>query len=105
MVDLAESPAVAPMDTGGDERAGMFAAGAILVALGLGLGVLVNVVAHWMAAPSGTPWGPVRVFPSFGPYAWAALGLGLFTGAIGIGVLLMARASAKGRLVLPGQAY
>lgn len=105
MFDTEEAPAVAPMETGGDERAGMLAAGAILTILGLGFGVGLNLAAHWAANAAGSAWGPVRIFPAFGPYAWAALGVGLFTGAIGIGILLIARRLPRGRLVLPGQPY
>lgn len=105
MVDLSETPAVPPEDHGGDERAGFLVAGGLLIAVGWGLAVVLNVLAHAMAPRGGSAWGPVTVFPTMGPFAWAAFGLGLFTGAIGVGLLLLARSSPKGRFVLPGFAY
>lgn len=105
MVDLQESPAVPPERVGGDERLGLFAAGGILIALGWGLGVVLNLVAHRLASAHGTVWGWIRIYPSLGPFAWATLALGLFAGAMGVGFLLLARGSPRGPLVLPGQPY
>ncbi len=105
MTDLQEEPAVPPFEPEGDERAGYLAAGSVLIFLGWGLAVVVNAVLH-LTAPSGG-WKFLGVYfgPTFGSYAWAALGFGLFTGAFGLAVLLIGRTAPKGRLVLPGYDY
>jgi hypothetical protein len=105
MVDLQETPATPPMDPGGDERAGYQIAGSLLIALGWGVGVVVNVVLHRLAGTEGLALGPLRVTSSFGPFAWAILGFGLFAGAIGFLTLWVARSERKAPLVLPGFPY
>lgn len=105
MVDVHETPAVPPMDTGGDERAGYFIAGGLLILLGWGAGVIANLVVHYAAGSTGRTLGWVRITSTLGSYAWALLGLGLVTGAIGVVLLAIARATPKGRLVLPGYDY
>ncbi len=105
MVDVHETPAVPPMDPGGDERAGYFIAGGLLVVLGWGAGVIANLVAHYAAGSTGMTLGWVRITSTLGSYAWAVLGLGLVTGAIGVVLLAIARATPKGKLVLPGYDY
>ena len=105
VTDLSETPAVPPTDPGGDERVGFFAAGGLLVLLGWGFGVIVNVALHLLAPASGSRFGPLVVFPHLGPYAWAVALFGAFTGAIGVGLIWVARSSPRGPLVLPGFAY
>lgn len=105
MADLQEEPAVPPFDPGGDERAGYLASGVILVLLGWGLGVLLNVVLHLTAPAAGSWTAGVYFGRAFGDYAWAVLGLGLVTGALGVAILGVGRASPRGRLVLPGFEY
>jgi hypothetical protein len=103
--DLQETPATPPEPSGGDERIGYFIAGATMIVLGWGFGVVLNVLLHWAArnAPS-TAFG-VHFSGSFGEYAWAAFGLGLVTGAMGAVLLGVGRATPKGPLVLPGVDY
>ena len=105
MVDLSESPAVPPFEEGGDERWGYWIAGGLLVFLGWGLGVLLNVVLHLTAPSGGDRLLGTYFGPTMGPYAWAVLGLGLFSGAVGVVLLLLGRSSPRGPLVLPGYAY
>ncbi|MGA8303918.1 MAG: hypothetical protein WA691_01685 [Thermoplasmata archaeon] len=105
MTDLQETPAVPPMDSGGDERAGYFLAGGMMIFLGWGLGVLVNLGLHWVAPGGGLTVAGIYFGHVIGTYAWAAFGFGLMTGAIGVGLLFVGQATPKGRLVLPGTDY
>jgi len=105
VVDIHETPAVPPMDPGGDERLGYYLAGGLLIVLGWGLGVAVNLGLHWLAGSQGITLGWVRIGSALGPYAWAVFAFGIFTGAIGAVLLVLARSSPKAPLVLPGYNY
>jgi hypothetical protein len=105
VVDVQETPAVPPMDPGGDPRAGYFAAGGLLLFLGWGLGVVVNLALHAAAGGGGMTVGWIRITSTLGAYAWAVFGFGLVTGAIGVVLLALGRASPKGPFVLPGYDY
>jgi hypothetical protein len=105
VVDLSESPATPPFDSGGDERLGYFVAGGTLIALGWFLGVVVNLLLHWEARMGAFVIWTVHFGPTMGPYAWAVFALGLGTGAVGVALLLVARATPRGRFVLPGADY
>ncbi len=105
MSDLNETPAVPESDTLGDERAGLFAAGGVLVAIGWGAGIGLNVLFHAIAPVGGIGVGPVHVFSTWGAFAWATAGIGLLTGAVGAATLYVARSAPKGGLVLPGLDY
>jgi hypothetical protein len=105
MVDVHETPAVPTTDYGGDERQGYFVAGGLLVFLGWVLGVVLNLLLHEMAGSTGMTVGWIRITSSLGSYAWAVVGFGLFTGAIGVVVLALGRSTPKGPLVLPGADY
>jgi hypothetical protein len=102
VIDVRETPAVPPFDPQGDVRLGYFIAGGILLFLGWGLGVVVNVVLHLFAPASFFGLLGVHVGRTLGPYAWAVLGLGLFTGAFGIVLLALGRESPRGPIVRPG---
>ena len=105
VVDLHETPAVPPMDPGGDERVGYFLAGGLLIAFGWGLGVVANLVLHALAGSQGMTLGWVRITSTLGSYAWGVFAFGLFTGAIGTVLLVLGRGSPKAPLVLPGYDY
>lgn len=105
MVDLQETPATPPEDYGGDARVGWLIAGALLIAGGWGVGVIVNVVAHLLAPASGLTLWWMHVYPSWGAYSYAVLGIGAFAGIFGVVLLLLGRASPRGPLVLPGYDY
>lgn len=105
MTDLQETPATPPMDPGGDERVGYLAAGVLLILVGWGLAIALNVVLHATAPSSGWLLGPWRIGSSFGAYAQATLLLGLFTGLLGVGLLLIGRRAPRGPLVVPGYPY
>ena len=105
MVDLQETPAVPPMDPGGDERAGYFLAGGILIVIGWVLAVALNLLLHYMAGSAGMTVAGHRITSTLGPYAWAIFGFGLFAGAFGVILVVLGRSSAKGPLVLPGYDY
>jgi hypothetical protein len=105
VVDLQEVPATPPENPGGDERLGYFLAGGTLIGLGWVLGVAVNLVLH-SEARSGpfVVWG-VHFGPTLGSYAWGVFALGLVAGVMGVVLLLLGRATARGPFVLPGADY
>jgi hypothetical protein len=105
VVDVQETPAVPTFDPEGDVRLGYFGAGSVLIALGWGLGVVVNVLAHLLAPSGGSRLLHYDIGRALGPYAWAVLGLGLFTGTLGVVLLALGRGAPRGRFVLPGYDY
>ena len=105
MVDVQESPAVPPFDPKGDERLGYFIGGGLLVFLGWGVAVVANLVLHWAAGSGGLSLHFFRISSTLGAYAWATVGFGLFTGTMGLALLLVGRVSPRGPAVLPGYDY
>jgi hypothetical protein len=105
MVDLSETPAVAPEPEGGRERFGLRIAGSLLLVVGLGFGVLANLYLHSVAGASGTAIGPWTITSTIGPYAWATVGFGLFATLIGIGLWWVSRRQPKGPIGLPGASF
>ncbi|MCI4353386.1 MAG: hypothetical protein L3K14_08435 [Thermoplasmata archaeon] len=105
MTDLDESPAVPPEDRGGDERIGYRVGGVLLLTIGPGLGVVLNIALHRMAPATGQAIGPWRIYPALGSYAWGVVALGLIAGVVGIVMLWLAQRSPPGKFVLPGYSY
>ncbi|MGI0129022.1 MAG: hypothetical protein ACREEC_02535 [Thermoplasmata archaeon] len=105
MVDLSETPAVAPEAEGGRARLGFQIAGSLLLVVGFGFGVVANLYLHSMAGMSGTSFGPWTITSAMGPYAWATLGFGLFATLIGVGLLWVSRSQPKGPIGLPGASF
>jgi hypothetical protein len=103
--DPSETPAVPPEDRGGDERIGYRAGGIVLIVLGWGLGVLVNLVLHEMAPATGDVVGPWRIYPALGVYALGLVGLGTVAGVVGVFMLWLAQRCPPGKFVLPGFSY
>lgn len=105
MTDPSELPAVPPEDRGGDERIGYRAGGALLVVLGWGIGIVVNVLLHRLAPAGGEAIGPWRIYPALGPYALGLVGLGALAGVVGVFMIWLAQRSPRGKFVLPGTSY
>ncbi len=84
---------------------GYHLAGGILIALGWGMAVVVNLLLHLGAPSGGQRVAGIWFGPTLGPYAWAALAFGAGTGVLGLVLLGLARASPKGRIALPGYDY
>lgn len=105
VVDVHETPAVPEFDAGGDARLGWYLAGALLILVGWGVGVLANVVAHARAPAAGLAIGPWHVYAQYGLFAEVTLGIGLFAGAIGAGLVWLAYRTPPGPLRLPGYPY
>jgi hypothetical protein len=105
MSDLNDRPAVPETPTGGDERAGLYVAGALLVALGWGAAIVLNAILHAAAPAGGIDLGPIVVYAHWGAYAQAAALIGLLTGGVGAGILTIAHTAPAGPLLLPGYDY
>jgi hypothetical protein len=105
MSDLQETPATPPEEYQGDARAGYLAGGALLLVLGWGAGILLNVVLHAVAPSGGHVVETFWFGPKFGYYAWGVAVLGFFTGALGAAMLALGWSMPSGRLVLPGYPY
>jgi hypothetical protein len=105
VVDVHETPAVPPFDPKGDVRTGYLVAGGLLIFLGWGVAVVLNLLLHYWAGAGGLSLRFARISSSLGPYAWAAVGFGVVTGALGLVLLLVGRTAPKGPLVLPGYDY
>jgi hypothetical protein len=103
--DLNEMPAVAPFDAGGDDRAGLIAAGGVLVVLGWGLGIVANLYLHWAAPAGGTTLAGITIPHAIGTLGWTTFVIGLGTGALGLAMAALARSDPRGPLVLPGHSY
>lgn len=94
-----------PFDPQGDERAGYFIAGGLLIAAGWGIALLLNVVLHALAPAGGITFLTLHVGPHWGSEGWAFAIFGAFTGAFGVVLLALGRASPRGPVVLPGAEY
>ncbi|MFY9716497.1 MAG: hypothetical protein WAK40_00975 [Thermoplasmata archaeon] len=105
MVDAQETPAVPPFDPQGDERAGYFIAGGLLVAAGWGVALFLNLALHVNAPAAGRMFFGLRVGSAWGPEGIALALFGAFTGAMGVVLLALGRAAPRGPLVLPGADY
>ncbi len=103
--DLEERPAVPPRDAGADERYGWFVAGGLLIAVGLGVLVGLNLALHRIATSSGIPLGPFRIFPTIGAFSEASIALGIVAAIVGAALIGYARRSPPGPFVLPGEPY
>jgi hypothetical protein len=105
MTDLQETPATPPEDYGGDERAGYLAAGLLLLIVGWGASILLNIVVHAMAPTGGQAFGPFWIYPTWGVYAWGVAVVGFFAGALGAAMLSLGWSMPYQPLVLPGYSY
>jgi len=106
VVDTQEVPAVPPFDPQGDERAGYFLAGGLLIAAGWGLALIVNVLLHATAPAGGVhALDGLRVGRGWGPQGLAVALFGAFTGAFGVVLVAFGFGAPKGPLVLPGAEY
>lgn len=104
-MDEEETPPVPPMDPKGNERLGFWITGILFLVAGWGAGVFANLLLHRYAPASGTPLGPVTIYPGFGPFAWMTFILGFAAGLFGIVLLYLATRAPRGPAVLPGYPY
>jgi hypothetical protein len=97
VVDVHETPATPPFDGKGDARIGFYVAGATLIVLGWGFGVILNVLLHWAARTGSYQIWTVHFGYTIGPFSWAVFALGLVTGIIGPRSLPKRRTWRRGR--------
>jgi len=102
VVDLEETPAVPPFDGKGDERAGLFIAGGVLILFGWGVALGANALFHALAPAAGFHLYDLQVGSRWGAEGLAVALLGAFTGAMGVVLLQLGRESPRGPIVLPG---
>ncbi len=82
----------------GDRRVGYFIAGTILLLIGLGGGLLLNVLLHRLAPAEGYGLGLFRVYPGWSAYASVAFGLGVLTALVGGAMLYLGWSTPRGAL-------
>lgn len=86
-------------------RLGWFIAGGLLIAVGWGVAVLLNLILHYLAGTAGMTVAGHTFTSTLGPYAWATFGFGLFAGAFGVVLVAFGQTSPRGPFVLPGYDY
>ncbi|MCI4347823.1 MAG: hypothetical protein L3J97_04295, partial [Thermoplasmata archaeon] len=87
------------------ERIGYRIGGVLLLVVGWGLGVVLNITLHRLAPAAGQAIGPWRIYPALGSYAWSVVALGLVAGVVGVVMLWLAQRAPPGKFALPGYSY
>ena len=93
------------METGGDARYGLLIAGGVLVVLGWGAMLALNLLLHRLAGSGGVDLGAFRVYSTVGPFAQASAILGAAVGLVGVVIVYYGWTSPTGPFVLPGTSY
>lgn len=89
------------MDDSGNVRAGFLGGGALLVVLGLGGGLMLNLLLHSFAPSSGIDLFLVKVYPGWSLYASLVAVGGIVASIIGMGMLWVGFDYPPGPIGLP----
>jgi hypothetical protein len=75
----------------GNRRAGLFAAGGVLLFLGMGVAIVLNILLHQLATPTSclNIAGILTICPNWGWGATIVVCLGVFTSIVGVGLLML----------------
>ena len=84
-------PPAARPGVGGNRRAGLLAGGAVLLTLGLGVAIILNLLAH-LGVPAGscrTLVPGLHICDTWGWYATVVFVLGIFASLVGAGMIAL----------------
>ncbi len=89
------------MTTDGNQRAGFLAGGTLLLVVGMGGGLVLNLILHGAAPSGGINLGLFRVYPGWSLYDTIVATLGIIASLIGIGMIWFGFDMPAGPLRLP----
>jgi hypothetical protein len=89
------------MQGDGNSRLGFFMGGVILIVLGLGCAIMLNVILHAIAPTGGVQLLWFKVFPGWSWYATVAAIIGVVATLVGSGMVWFGFTDPSGPLSLP----
>jgi hypothetical protein len=89
------------MQGDGNSRLGFFMGGIILIVLGLGCAIILNIILHAMAPSGGMDFFWFRVYPGWSWYATITAILGVLATLVGSGMAYFGVTDPSGPIALP----